>query len=93
MKRAKIMLSILGVLAVVSSALALKAHRVYKGNLAIFRCSTVITPNTTTATLVCPTTDRFNPTTATNLPIRFCTLSNAPANEPCFATTRWQFNP
>jgi hypothetical protein len=91
MKRAKIMLSVLGVLAVVACALAFKASRTYSGN---FRCDSVPLANTTTVPMVsCPTTDRYVESDHQAARIRFCTEATAPANAPCFATARWLFVP
>lgn len=89
MNKAKIFLSALGVLLLVGSALAFKAHKAYSGNL---RCSLVTTATTTTSTLSVCTELSFSPTTLPTAAIRFCTHREAPFNEPCFATTRVVFN-
>ena len=87
MKRAKIMLSALGVLAVIGSALAFKANRAYTG---AWRCSETTLETTTTATTTNCTIMAF--VSNTNGVIRYCTSRLAPANEPCFATRRMLFN-
>jgi hypothetical protein len=90
MKRARILLSALGVLAVVGSALAFKANRAYLGNL---RCSTFTTATTTTQTLLASqcTASTYTTTMPANGTIRFCTLS-ADNGAVCRATTRVLFN-
>lgn len=81
MNKARIMLSALGVLAVVGSTLAFKAHKNYNGNL---RCSV----NTTNSNGV-PGPDQlctqssYETTTTITAPFRFCTEIGEPANEPC----------
>jgi hypothetical protein len=83
MDKAKIVLSALGVLAVIGTALAFKANKTYGGNL---RCSTFTTVN-------CTGTLPANQCTAvtystTNSPIgsiRYCTVVNNPT-APCVCT-------
>lgn len=88
MNKAKIILSALGVLAVVGSALAFKAKNAYLGNL---RCST-FTTNATTETRPaadCPAKTYIS--TPMNGAIRFCTIS-ADNGAEC-VTKRVLFNP
>jgi hypothetical protein len=90
MKKAKIMLSALGVLAIVGSALAFKAHKTYGGNL---RCSTITTDEFTNQTLPAaqcrPST--YTTTATTTGTIRFCAPLNNPT-APCAATTYVTFS-
>lgn len=78
MNKAKILLSALGILALIGSALAFKANKAYLGNL---RCSTFTTTRTTAVIFNCPAvtyTTTLNPNQ-----VRFCTRIDAPANSPC----------
>lgn len=79
------MLSALGVLAVIGSALAFKAHKAYTGNL---RCAESTIAATTTATIAAGNcTARFySVTNQANGAIRYCTLAND-NSLPCEATT------
>lgn len=72
MNRAKIILSALGILAIVGSALAFKANRAYLGNL---RCSTF---TTTTTSGTKPAEECMASTyiaTTQNGALRYCTIS------------------
>lgn len=89
MNKAKIILSVLGVLVVVGSVLAFKTHESYLGNL---RCTNFTIPVTTTVTLPaseCPFTAY---TVNINGPIRYCTLISNPT-APCIATRRVLVHP
>jgi hypothetical protein len=80
MKRAKIILSALGVLAVIGSALAINARKAYTGPL---RCTTTTLATFTTATVAsCPQLAFVENAAGV---WRYCTAKEAPANEPCFA--------
>jgi hypothetical protein len=83
MKRAKIILSVLGILAVTGSVLAFKSIKAYSGNL---RCSTFSTTVKTTATSNnCPQT--FYSTAFSGVGrVRYCTIWTAPVNATCYAT-------
>jgi hypothetical protein len=93
MKRGKIMLSALGVLAVIGSALAFKANEAYNGTL---RCSALTTDAATTATIAatnCTQTTRYIATNAAAAPFRYCTAALTAVTEPCYATTKVTLNP
>gem|GEM_PF-1000816 len=83
MKRAKILLTTLGVLAVVGGTLAFKARNTYQGNL---RCTTF----TATKTTLCPLVT-YSTTIAGGI-ILACTEITAPDTAPC-CTMRVTFNP
>lgn len=87
MKRAKIILSALGVLAVIGSAMAFKSMKAYNGFL---RCSTFTTTRTTATIANCPAVTYT--TTSNPQQVRFCTRIGEPAGTPCHA--QWvTFNP
>jgi len=75
MKRAKIMLSALAVLAVVGSALAFKASKTFSGNL---RCA-----ETTTTTTICPLLTYSTTTITSPGTTMACTARNAGAGAVC----------
>lgn len=85
MKKARIMLSALGVLVVVGSALAFKANEAYSGTL---RCGTGTIATTTDVLPAtnCPTGSLRFAADEAGTTIRFCTNTNAPATARCYAT-------
>ena len=76
MKKAKIMLSALGVLAIVGGALAFKSNNVFGGKL---RCTTITNHPTT----FCPD---LTYTAAIGENDHACTLKTAPLGVPCAIT-------
>lgn len=82
MNRAKIMLSALGVLAIIGSALAFEAHKVYLGNLKCAATTTVAgAPNI--AGNLCTNSTYSATSDAVGGRIRHCKAIDAPAGNPC----------
>lgn len=90
MKKAKIMLSVLGVLALVGSVFALKAHKTYSGTL---RCSPFSISETTSATIAASgcTMSTYAIADPADGEVRFCGPTANPV-APCRATTYVTFD-